>query len=306
MSEQLARVQNQEVLIDQPGNRRFSSRVTAWRLQVIHIRPVRLRRLASKTRARNLQVTLREWHKRAGLFAFIFMGWLGTSGILLNQSVSLGLDADRIDWPWLIAMYGLHAEAPKSGFSANSHWLAATVENTVLDGQPLDQAIPAPLGFVSQQLGGQELLYVAAADRLVILNADGSVVDQLSDYTLPVASIRRIGLVNEDNGSLVAVQDLDIFVTRDGLDWVPLPPGMEVSWSKAQALPAPEQEKVLPHARPSIAIEQVLIDAHSGRLFGSVGPWVINMVGVAALVLSISGIWMLWRSSRRRRQAANA
>ena len=34
----------------------------------------------------NLLATLREWHKRLGLFAFFFMGWLGFSGFLINQS----------------------------------------------------------------------------------------------------------------------------------------------------------------------------------------------------------------------------
>lgn len=300
MSEQLA-VQDHGVVPHHTGRgMQTHTRMQQWRLQVIHIPGIRRREAATMT----LQARLREWHKRLGLFAFAFMGWLGASGILLNQSVSLGLDASRVDWGWLIGMYGLHAEVPKTGFASGDHWLVATTEKTVLDGTPLAQEFKAPLGFVAIGQGDATQLYVAAADNMLILAPDGSVVDQLSDYSLPVAGIRRIGTVHTDEGSLVAVQDLDIFVTRDGLSWSPLPLGSEITWSQAEALPAREQEKVLPYARPSIAIEQVLIDAHSGRLFGRMGPWVINAVGFAAVMLSVSGFWMVMRTNRRRRQAS--
>ena len=55
---------------------------------------------------RNLSIFLREWHKRAGLFAFLFMGWLGLSGVLINQSPGWGYDTDRIYWRPVMWLYG--------------------------------------------------------------------------------------------------------------------------------------------------------------------------------------------------------
>jgi len=47
-----------------------------------------------------------------------------------------------------------------------------------------------------------------------------------------------------------------------------------------------------------------LIDLHSGRLFGRLGPYVIDLVGLLALWLSISGVWMMWRTNQARKKNA--
>ncbi len=271
--------------------------------------PARLRRWRSqnlpllKPRAqqpkRNLTMVLREYHKRFGIFAFIFMGWLGFSGVLMNQSVSWGLDAKRIDWGWLMAMYGLHAEAPQTGFVAGSHWLAATSEYTLIDGKPLDQQLPPVLGLAQGGAPNDPLLFVASSTQVAILGPDGSVVDTLQDYTLPVSTVRRIGITDE-SPPRVAIQDLDVYATVDGLDWQALPATASITWVAPAELSAARQQQILPYTRPSMPLEQVLIDAHSGRLFGRFGPWVINCVGLSALALSITGIWMMRRLNQAR------
>jgi uncharacterized iron-regulated membrane protein len=274
----------------------IGNRLRQWRTRAV----TAVRGNAPKTAQpkRNLTMVLRDWHKRAGLFAFIFMGWLGFSGILLNQSASLGFDTVRIDWRWLTAMYGLHAEPPSSGFSASGHWLASVGDKTVLDGKPLSTAIEVPRGFAS---GGTlaPTLFVAASDSLVLLSPTGNRLDELRSPTLPISAIRRIGIVK--NSGKIAIQDLDAFQSADdGETWTPVTP-TDVEWSNVGKLSDDQRSKLLPFARPTVILEQVLIDAHSGRLFGHVGPYVINTVGLAALWLSCSGVWMMWRTSRRRR-----
>ena len=69
-------------------------------------------------------------------------------------------------------------------------------------------------------------------------------------------------------------------------------------------MPEPERELLLDYSRPSVSLEHVLVDAHSGRLFGNFGAWVINFVGFAAIGLSISGIWMWWRIRSNRRKVS--
>lgn len=241
----------------------------------------------------------RQWHQRAGLFASLFMVWLGASGFVLNQSAGWGLDAVRIDSGWLMSLYGLHPEPPKSGYFSDSHWLAQTSENTLLNGRPVIEYIPSPLGLASNGDADDPLLFVAASDRLAIFDVNGQRIDELRGYTLPISAIRRIG---ETDTHGIAIQDLDTFVTRDGLSWEPLPAGALVSWSKPQRLPPELQEQALPYAKPTMPLEQILIDAHSGRLFGRYGPWVINVVGFTAVLLGLTGAYMYWSTARRRRR----
>ncbi|MGJ8669505.1 MAG: PepSY domain-containing protein [Oceanococcus sp.] len=278
----------QSAIATQSRRRNWYARVDQWRRE-----PFDFSRSKTTTAAK-----VRSWHQRAGLFACLFMAWLGASGFVLNQSADWGLDAWRIDKAWLMSMYGLHPEPPKSGYLCAGHWLAQTSEKTLLDGKPLEETVPSPIGLA---LGGsvqEPLLFVAANDRLVILDENGNRIDELRGYTLPISAIRRIG----SSQGAVAIQDLDTFVTQDGLSWQPLSAGSEVVWSKPERLSSELQQLALPYSRPTMPMEQILIDAHSGRLFGRYGPWLVNLVGFAAVFLGLSGAWMYWNTARRRRK----
>ncbi len=247
---------------------------------------------------RNLTMTLREWHKRIGLFAFFFMGWLGASGFLINQSAEWGYDTVRIDWGWVMALYNLHPEPPATGFTSGGRWLAITSDYTLLDAQPLAERIAEPLGFVAGGSAQKPLLFVATAGALTLLTPDGGLYDQLQPPILPVSSIRRLGTTAD--GAIV-VQDLDAFQSADSGDsWTPVDP-TQVTWSAVTRMPESNREALLPYSRPSVSLEHVLVDAHSGRLFGNAGAWVINLVGFSAMWLALSGVWMWWRIRQNRR-----
>lgn len=289
-----------------PPKRSLSDTLRPWRSRAV-INTAR-ERAAQVQPKKNLTATLREWHKRAGLFAFFFLGWLGLSGIFLNEASDLDLNARRVGWPWLMAIYGLRAEPPQSGLGAGGHWLAIAGEASVLDGKPLGQALDAPLGLVAAPEPGTPdkiMLYAAQADSVVLLRPDGSRVDELRMPPLPIAAIRRIGLVAGHPGS-IAIQGSDTAYESgdEGESWKPVA-ATAVQWSVRQLLPPEVRTALVPYSRPSVSVQQLLVDAHSGRLFGRFGTYVIDVVGLAALLLASSGVWMMWRtSSARRKQAA--
>jgi len=290
-----------------PVKRSLSDTLRPWRSRAV-INTARERAAAPAQVRKNLTMVLREWHKRAGLFAFVFLGWLGLSGIFLNEASDLDLNARRVGWPWLMAIYGLHAEPPPSGLGAGGHWLALAGGASLLDGKPLAQPLDAPLGLVAAPEPGsaRTMLYAAQADSVVLLRADGSRVDELRMPPLPIAAIRRIGLVSGHPGS-IAIQGSDTaYQSEDeGESWKPVP-ATAVEWSALQPLPQQVRAALLPYSRPSVSVQQLLVDAHSGRLFGRFGTTVIDVVGLAALLLASSGVWMMWRtnSARKKNQAA--
>ena len=290
-----------------PPKRSLTATLRPWRSRAV-ISPTRGRQTQPQSQPkRNFTATLREWHKRTGLFAFLFLGWLGLSGILLNEASDLNLNAVRIDWPWLMSIYGLHADPPLAALPAGGHWLAVAGDNTVLDGKPLAEAIDAPLGFVAAQEPGEptkQMLYVAHADSLVLLKPDGSRVDELRMPPLPIGAIRRIGTVEGQAGG-IAIQGSDTAYQSDdeGESWKPVP-ATAVHWSIKQQLPPDQRKLLLPFSRPSISVQQILVDAHSGRLFGRFGTFFVDAVGLAALVLACSGVWMMLRTGSARRKQA--
>jgi hypothetical protein len=284
--------------------RSITTTLRPWRSRAV----VAPRERQAQPPKRNLSATLREWHKRAGLFAFFFMGWLGLSGILLNEASDLNLNSVRIDWTWLMSIYGLHAEPPMSALPGGGHWLAVAGGNTVLDGKPLAQGIDAPLGFVGAQEPGEpgkQMLYVARADSVVLLKPDGSRVDELRMPPLPIAAIRRIGTL-EGQVSSIAIQGGDTAYQSDdeGESWKPVP-ATAVHWSELRPLPQDQRAKLVPFSRPSVSMQQILVDTHSGRLFGRFGTYFVDAVGLAALLLATTGIWMYWRTASARRKQAS-
>lgn len=257
------------------------------------------RRIVLQPRSR-LTPFLRNWHRRAGLFAFVFMGWLGLSGVLINQSPSWGYDTVPIYWSPVMWLYSLKPEPPETGFGAEGHWMALTPEGTALDARLVLPPIKAPLGLVV--IAGAEpiLIFIANAEHVAVLTPDGARYDELRSPVLPVSAVRRIGRVRELPGS-IAVQDLDAFQSPDGGNsWSRVDPAL-VEWSAAVELPAAQRERLLPYSRPSVTLEHVLIDAHSGAIFGRGGVYLINTVGIAAIWLAISGVWMWWRTDRKRK-----
>ncbi|WP_439640336.1 PepSY domain-containing protein [Nevskia sp.] len=257
----------------------------------------------AKAKARpSLTALLRKWHQRVGLTAAVFVLWLGASGTILSRSDQLGFDAMRLNWNWLTAWYGLNAEPPRMGFEAAGHWMAATKENTLLDAREVEPRIAPPIGLVTLHGPTGTQLVIGTADSLVITSPDGARVDELRAPILPVSSLRRIGRTTEGG---IAVQDFDAYESRDGgISWTPVLP-QSVSWSQPKPLPSEQRKAIEQFARPSVLVEQVLIDLHSGRLFGPVGAWIITLVGLLALLLSISGVWSWWRIKQSRKRAAH-
>ncbi len=252
--------------------------------------------------AKSLQAQLRQWHQRAGIAAFIFMGWLGASGFAINQSSSWGYDTVGVSWPWLTSLYGLHAEPPQTGLIADTHWLAVAGGQTLLDGKPLSMPLRNPLGVVAATDEGKPTLFVATPQSLILLTPEGDRVDELMPPTLPLPNLQRVGSVKGVANSLAVQNSSASFQSEDGGEnWKAVEP-TQVVWSEAATL-APERRALLePYSRPRVTLEHALVDAHSGKLFGRFGVYVINTVGFLALWLSISGIWMTWRTSRNRRR----
>lgn len=48
-----------------------------------------------------------------------------------------------------------------------------------------------------------------------------------------------------------------------------------------------------------IPLYRVLLDLHSGRLFGTLGVWIVDAAAVAMLFLTMTGVWYALRVKRR-------
>lgn len=235
---------------------------------------------------------LRHWHRRLGITAALFLIWLAISGIALNEGTALGLDRIKVGGRFLSTVYGLKENGPRSGFVAGNHCLIPTETGTLLDGRLMQFELSDPVGLVSDS----KIIYVGLKDGLALFTAEGQLIEILRPGTLPVPTLHRIGWSNDQR---IVIEGQQNFASADGENWSRFAAGA-VSWSQRVDLSRDQQQQAAAALRPEFPLSRVLADAHSGRLFGRYGHWVVDAAGLAALVLAITGGWIYLRAVRRQ------
>jgi hypothetical protein len=143
---------------------------------------------------------------------------------------------------------------------------------------------------------------VAFPETLLLFDESGQVLERMGREALP-ASLRRIGTT--PNGIVVAAaRDAKFIANADLTTWQPT--AVAVQWSQPQAPPSELREQLLHAERgPGLPADRVLLDLHSGRIFGAWGPWLMDGAAVAFVVLGITGLinWSRRRGMRAQRRA---
>jgi hypothetical protein len=210
--------------------------------------------------------------------------YLIATGLPLQFTARLGLGSTYVTSPALLDWYGIHA--PAAGWESNG--VRFIGNQLFLDARRITDAS----GFQGAVRLG-DLVIVAAGDELFLFPAaDPTVLETVH----PAEPVRRIGYAGRD-----VVVDTASGLHR--LDPETLEPGsilrepVAVSWAEARQLDPASLRPYANLARSRIlTIERLLQDLHSGRAFGAVGEWLINLASVGLAVLVLSGYWIWWRS----------
>lgn len=248
------------------------------------------------TRRRFLREKLRSiylWHRYAGLLAALLALWLAVSGILLNHAHELGLDRTAVESDWLLSAYGIQAPPPRS-FRAGKAWISQLGSRLYLDTQPIGECRGVLQGAAAS--GG---LLVAVCEQSVwLLQPDGTVIERL-DVPAPVsgADLGPEGrlVLHTTRGRLLADAAF--------LGWETAPPELGTQAIEPRPTPAELAARLKSAYRgQSLDWERVLLDAHSGRLFGRLGVWLMDAAGLLLILLSLSGLIVWWQRRAQRRQ----
>ncbi len=236
---------------------------------------------------RRWRLLLLRWHRRIGVALALFVINLVFTGIAINHSNGWALNERHVDQDWLLALYGISAAEQRS-FPLGEHYLSQAGDSGLyLDEQPLLSCDGALLGAA---VVGDEL-YALCEARLLVFSADGQLLDDIgSAYGLPAA----LQALAEKNGRLY-LRDAQRVYQYQPLSFefslADEPPAL--SWSQVApppaALDAFLQQR---HRGKGPSWERVLLDLHSGRLFGDLGVLVVDIAAIALLLIALSGVWV--------------
>ena len=170
-------------------------------------------------------------------------------------------------------------------------WIDGTV---YANGQRVGDASGRPRGA----LAFDSLVAFATSEAVVAFTEDGELVERLGTAFLP-GSIVRVGAATADR---IVVETPEGRFASDSalLGWNPF--DSEVEWSEAGMPPDPVLERQLQAYRgQGLPLSRVLLDAHTGRLFGAGGAAVMDAAAILMLVLVVTGIFN-WAGLRKRRR----
>ena len=235
---------------------------------------------------------LRRWHARLGLTAALLFIVLIVTGVALNHTERLGLAHTSVQSSAMSRWYGLPTPQPLAIYEADGQFIA-TPEVWLYQGRRLPDGGGAVTGVVHTP----EMLAVATAQTLNLYTPTGERIDTLRGAALPDLPIASLG---RSANAIVLQTAKGVFASVDGVTW--RAHTAEVVWARALSADPQTLAQAQKQLAPSLPLERIVLDLHSGRLFGSYGPWVMDAAALVLLILSISGFWIQWRSWQQKRR----
>lgn len=238
--------------------------------------------------------TILALHRWLGLGAALFLVSLSLTGLALNHTESLKLDQIQLRNGLILERYGMANGNDIAAYRIHqSHTLAHLDGTLFYDGRSLGSA-EQPLGIFEDA----QLTAVATPLQLIYLSAAGEVIETLSAAQLPYDQLQAMG--HSESGRPVLVADNGRW-TPDA-DWIELQ-AYSGSYRVDPLLTtelSPEQSAAILEAFQGggVSLYRVLLDLHSGRLFGWGGRTAMDLSALAILLLVSSGIAGWLRKSR--------
>ena len=237
---------------------------------------------------------MRRLHRSLGAGAAIFVLFMVLSGLVINHSNDLGLDRQAVSQSFLLDWYGLGKPENIYSFAVGNDWLSFAGSQLYLN----DKSVATLSDGVGAVSNG-ELLIAAGSDELLLLDLEGNLIERIPWAPIGAAPIESVGL---HTNATVAVKSANRawLADADLLKWRPVDEARSAPrWSSPKSAPGELKQAITRSYRgEGLSLERLLLDLHSGRIFGSVGVLVYDLLALALGFLSISGL-IVWIRSRR-------
>jgi len=237
---------------------------------------------------------VRRWHRFFGAAASLFVTFMVLSGLSINHSHSLGFDRTQVSHPFLLGWYGLGEPVNLRSYAVGSDWLSFAGSQLYLNDK-IVASISDGVGAVRN--GG--MLIAAGKEELLLLDRAGNLIERQPWGPPGAGRIDSLGQL--ENGAVVVRAARQLWLAdaemlkwqrSEGINANPL-------WSSAETAPEQTRQAIVRHYRGNgMSLERILLDLHSGRIFGTAGVIIYDILALAVGFLAISGL-VLWLRGRR-------
>jgi len=232
-------------------------------------------------------------HRRMGIISAFFVIILSLSGLVLHYGPNLNLDTQFIRSNFLLNWYDIEAPSISVSYTAESNNITHLADALYFNEQRIPGSFTELNGMVATEFG----FVIATNNQLILITEDGELVEVLGNLVDIPSDIQQIG---SDLNGAIFLQRSDELISIDlnTLDLSSVPEGASVAWSDIENVGLVKSEILQTNYRASlVSWERILLDIHSGRIFGTLGVILVDVMAVLFLLMAFTGIW-IW--SRRR------
>lgn len=235
---------------------------------------------------------IRRKHRSVGAALAVFILFMVLSGITINHTDGLGLAQRHVSNPYLLEHYGINTPAMLN-FPLAGNWLSLAGSKLYFNTTAVTD-IASGIGAVATE----QWLVVAGRDELILLDRMGRLVERINWQQPGV--VEAIGLTADERVMVISTSgawlaDVELLAWQQVSGEMPA-----VQWASAAAAPDTLQQAVTRHYRgDGLSVERLLLDLHSGRIFGPLGVLMYDLLALATGFLALSGL-VLWSRNRRK------
>ncbi|MFC1720259.1 PepSY-associated TM helix domain-containing protein [Pseudomonadota bacterium] len=231
----------------------------------------------------------RRLHRTLGASAAVFILFMALSGLAINHAQNLELDQKHVSQPLLLGWYGMDDPGQIRSYRAGENWLSFAGSRVYFNGKFIS-ILPNGVGAVFNG----DFLVAAGSDELLLVDREGQLVERMPWDQPDAGPIESIGSL--ENGEVLVRSGTNLWMAdAQMLQWQPLDPAtVTAKWSELTGEPEEiRQAVILQYRGAGLSMERLLLDLHSGRIFGAAGVLVYDLLALIVGFLAISGI-ILW------------
>ena len=236
---------------------------------------------------------LRAWHRKLGIITAVFIIFLAITGMMINHANWLSLDISSVKNSWLLNYYGI--KAPNDVRFYADKKISVTDNYVWLDDKLLFESTTAVISAAKFQ----QFYLIVSSDQISLYSHQGELVDQLDSASGVPDNILALAINNQH--IIVKTDDNIMQTDSDFFTWQTVT-GDNFNWIKPEdASNTAKQSTILQFKSQFLSWEQVLLDAHSGRIFSQAGVFVSDIIALLLIMLSVSGIYIWLRYANNKR-----
>lgn len=226
------------------------------------------------------------WHRQIGLVVSIFVIILSVSGILLNHTERLNLDSNHIKSDFLLKWYGIEKPSIIS-FQLEKNWIS-NIEDKLYFNKTL---VTKETSKITGAVTTENFIAVSTQDEVILLAPNGEKIERLNATTGVPKNIQSIG-INLSSDVFLKTNESLFKANRDVTEWT-ISKNKNIAWAISSKPPLILEGALNTIFRgKGLTEERVLLDLHSGRILGKIGPWIMDIAAILLIILSFTGIWM--------------